>query len=210
MNKIEYYWWRLRQEFCRRYHLSYVYETRVGIKGIYGVKSLPAIPLNTESFECKPGELFLGIDYLKDQYTLLGCTLLESPHFAFMKALLKHEDLSKTDYIYRCENGIIDGRVASLNYSNFDYFKKTFKEKYDAINNNVVSPVYVYRINGKMYIYDGKHRAALCALLGKPIVCMEVSNERFGSTMSLILNNEYYSKHIDLYKKAIVSGKKFI
>jgi|LSQX01.1.fsa_nt_gb hypothetical protein len=39
---------------------------------------------------------------------------------------------------------------------------------------NAYEPIVVYELDGKTYIFDGKHRAALCALLGKPVRCLKI------------------------------------
>lgn len=201
MNHIEYFLWRLRLKFCRHFHISHIFETKVGVKSISGIKALPPIPLVNETFECDAKDLFLGIDYLKDDYTLLGQPLIKSPHYFFMKALMDKTDLSKSEYIQRLENGTLDARVASKKHTSFTYYEGMFDKRMSELKRDILQPVFVYRIEGNTYLYDGKHRAALCALMDKPIVCLEVSNERFGSTIGLVMNNPAYSKHIALYNR---------
>lgn len=203
MNQIEYYWWRLRMKFCRHYHISYIFETSVGVKSISGIKALSPIPLVNETFESNAEDLFLGIDYLKDEYTLLDRPLINSPHYLFMKALMEKADLSKTEYIQRLEKGTLDARVASKKHTSFTYYEDMFDKRMSELKSDMLQPVYVYRIAGKTYLYDGKHRAALCAITGKPIVCLEVSNDKFGPTIGLVMDNPSYTKHLALYYKLI-------
>lgn len=203
MNKWKYFWFRLIEKICQRFRIIHIYESKVGIKGIYGLKSRPYTPISNAVFECTPERIFLGIDYLKDKYTLLNCPLLDSPHYALMKALQGKQDLSQTDYFRRYESGTLDGRVASLKHSSYEYFEKAFAKRVEEISHSNEEPVYVYRIGDKTYIYDGKHRAALCALLGKTIKCQEVCKDQFGYAYNLIKGKDSYSKHLTLFQQYI-------
>ncbi len=210
MNRIQYYCWRLREIFCQHFHIIHLFETKVGIKGIYGMKALPLTPITSDLIACSSEELFLGIDFLKDDYTLLDCPLKKSPHFELMRTLLEKQGIEKTEYIRRYENGILDGRVASLKHSSYEYFENAFQKRLDEIKSDIIEPIYIYRIGGRSYVYDGKHRAALCALLGKTIKCYEVSNDRFGMSYRLISGKNAYSKHLELFKKYKEEKKQFI
>lgn len=201
MNRIEFYWWRLREKFCQRYHICYYFETTVGVKGINGIYKPVAHPISSQSFVLKPSELFLGVDYLKDQYTLLGCNIVDSPHFAFVKAISGKEDLSKTDYIKRFENGTLDVRRGVPKQRDFIEFINKYNSRVNEINQHLIKPISVYKIGGRYFIYDGKHRAALCILMGIPISCQLVCVNLFEGKYELIKNNNEYKKHHDLYSE---------
>ena len=146
MKRIEFYWWRFREEFCRRYHINHIFKTKVGVKGILGIPQPGVTPLNSETMVLEPGELFLGVDYLKDQYTLLGYNIVDSPHYKFMEAIRDKEDLSNTDYIKRFENGTFDGRRGMPKQQQFQRYLDKYNCRISEIDKSQVIPVKVYKI----------------------------------------------------------------
>lgn len=148
----------------------------------YGIKSL-----NAKSFRCvkmpllevdeiylQPKDLFLGIDLLSDENTLLDINILESPHYHLMECLDSKGDIEYTDYINRLKNGRLDGRYASSVKGFIDNSMKIFSRNKQNILEGSCEPVLVYSVHGKFYIHDGKHRAALCSYLKKPIRCKQI------------------------------------
>ena len=152
-----------------KHHLTVAYKNMYGIKVINPCCS-SAKDLDQPEIRVEPSDLFLDVDYLTEAYTLLDKSIPDSPHFQFMKALNDGTDIMKTEYYKRYSAGYLDERAAIItNAKRRQAFLSTFESRKKAICCEEYDPVSVYERHGKLYIYDGKHRAALCALLGKTI-----------------------------------------
>jgi hypothetical protein len=163
--------YRSAEKLCSLLHIIKVFETNKGLKNI-NMRSVSDIgKVNaSEYLELDCNELFLGPDFLKDDYTLLGCSISQSPHRFFMDALLNDSDLYETEYVKRTINGTIDWRRPQK-IKDLSYWKSRFTKVYPTVVDDTYSPAVVYYRNGNYYIYDGKHRAALCAALGRKVKC---------------------------------------
>lgn len=209
MLNLKYLFIRIREKVYERLMIFKVTETNVGFKFINVLLIRPTKKNQTkhETTIVKPEQLYLSIDFLKDQYTLLGCNIKDSPHFFLMKALMKGDDISNTDYIQRVKRGTLDTRFLQNNIDSNSYID-CFKKRKIEIENGDISPILVYKINGKFYIKDGKHRAALCALLDRPIFVIQLDpnsmiegvGERVFSEMN---KKKAYSKHFSFYSEMI-------
>ena len=120
-----------------------------------------------------------------------------------MEALENEKPLESTDYIIRYKNGTLDARYPH-SANDYAYFVDKYKKMRILVMNNNIEPVSVYKIGPQYYIKDGKHRAALCALLNKKIPCRLLDEKRMiggvGSAVKrLISTNTQYSKHILLF-----------
>ena len=178
MNNFRRYYFKVLKKLCEYLHASRIVETPVGIKIISGIKV--QIPCKKNSGEIKTlssEELFLGPDLLKNKYTLLGCNIKESPHYSLMKDLLNNQDIENSAYIKRRELGTIDARIGTRQKLPLNIYKERFAKRYQEIINQTYSPVLVYKVGKKYFIYDGKHRAALCTALNMPIRCKDISVE---------------------------------
>ena len=157
-------------------HLMVVYKNKYGIKVINPCCSSVKI-LYQQDIVINPSNLFLDIDYLTDEYTLLDKSIIDSPHFQLMKALDDGTDFIKTEYYKRYSSGYLDERTAVItNKKKQQAIVSTFESRKKAIYREEYDPVLIYERHGKLYIYDGKHRAALCALLGKQVKCRKVES----------------------------------
>lgn len=197
MNAFCYYCYRVIEELFKRLHLYGIIHTRVGLKSI-NVNMVQHLskPINDDVFYLLPKDLFLGVDFLIDKYTLLKCPLENSPHVGFMKSLRDGEELSQTEYIHRFESGTLDGRRGVPYIKDFSRYKSKFAQRMLEFNNMSIEPVLVYKVSDCYYVYDGKHRAALCALMGGKIPCKLVdSEERFGYGFDIIARDPKYGKH---------------
>lgn len=162
----------LLRKVCRLFKISIVVRSKIGVKTTYYV-SAPISLCVDDSIILDKDELFLGPDYLIDRYTLLDCPLVQSPHYQLMEMLMNGNDIANSDYIIRYERGTLDIRfpgVLSKKLHNSMYY--AFKQSHEKIVQRRSEPVLVYEHKGKYYIYDGKHRAALCALMDSEIRCL--------------------------------------
>lgn len=191
--------------FSKLLHLinkTVTYESRTGLKEINPVFLTSDIK---KSEECvlSPDELYLGIDFLNDNYTLLDTPIKESPHYELMEALHSGDDGRNTEYTARMLKGALDERYEILAYYlDEKYFRNCFSAKISDIHEKSVT---VYRKNGRFYIHDGKHRAALCALLGANVKCRivnfsDVCKEFNPKKIEAIEKKENYKKHYTLLK----------
>lgn len=204
--KIKHYAFRIIEEFCKKNRIIHLYYSAVGLKNINMgyVADLGKIDASNKVL-INAEELFLGPDFLKDKYTLLGTRITESPHYEFMKTLKQNEDFRKTEYIIRWENGTLDWRRAMPMEIYQNEWKLKFRERLKEIQNDSYKPIKIYKVGGKKYIYDGKHRAAVCALLNKKIQCEIISNNCIFSyynryMFNCIINKPEYSIHRKMFE----------
>ena len=207
MNSFAYYVYKVKEKIFVKLKKSKTFNTHYGLKNIN--MSARIIPPETEGKEIisiSYEELFLGFDYLKDCFTLLDTPIKESPHFDMMKKLYDEEDISDCDYIKRWVSGTLDWRYGFVKPDNFTFFINRFKNAKENIENNEIKPVIVYKLQDKYYIYDGKHRAAMCAYNGKSVPCIVVDTKHVFSGVweeifKKILNKKDYKKHTEFYKR---------
>lgn len=204
-----YYYYRFIEKVCERYHAFRIMETPVGFKTInVGLFKSPQPVLtnsNNDTIMINPADLFLSIDYLKDDFSLLGCNILDSPHLDLMKSIDNGKDINETDYIKRFRSGTLDARYPHF-ARDISFFLHTYKARRDKIDSGEIEPIHVYKVGNICYIKDGKHRAALCAYLGRPIECHVLDNGKMVSTIGRIVSNmmatkKEYSKHIELFNE---------
>ena len=202
---ILYVWIRLREKLFEHFMIFRVVETHVGYKFVNDtlIRIESSNNIIEPSVIIDPDNLFLGVDYLKDQYTLMGCRIKESPHFEFMKVLLNGGDIDRCEYIKRIQRGTLDARFLYRGIEK-SYFQNYFNNRRREIEAGDVTPILVYRVDNRYVIKDGKHRAALCALLKKPIYANVIDNKSiFGSLGEHIIERmkvkKTYSKHLMYY-----------
>lgn len=187
--------------------VTFVYKSRKGIKAVNPIMQNSEHQI-LKRMKLQPKDLFLGVDFLKDQYTLCGVNIEQSPHYDFMKALNNGTDISNTDYYKRYSDGTLDSRIPTyINAIIRDIFRKMFKKRKKEIEQDNLEPVTVYELDGKYYIADGKHRAALCALFKKEVPCVVISRDylidsyRLWMLKKMKKNEKYYKKNIEIYNK---------
>lgn len=166
---------RFIQSFYKKHGNYKIYSSKYGIKFLGNSKFL--LQNNIQNFlidrkNLSTNDLFLGIDFLKDKYTLINTCINDSPHYYLMEALLNNINILKTDYVNRMAKGCLDERRELPEYLNKkNYFLKCFYKKKIQIEKNNIEPIKIYIVKNKFYIYDGKHRAAMHALLNKKVEC---------------------------------------
>lgn len=205
MNKIAFYYRRTEEEILKRLHCVKFYYTRVGLKNVGAGYLLGANNITLGSIiEIPTDKLFLGPDYLNNQNTLLNCGISQSPHYEFVKTIMEDGDLSKTEYIQRFVSGRLDWRRGSTKPRDFSYFNRMYLLSQNEIQANDYEPVIVYSLNGVYYIFDGKHRAALCANLNIPVRCNIVGSEIANANVwhymfSIVKGKPDFSRHTEFH-----------
>ncbi len=206
MNKLCYYLYRIGEELLLKLKKTAVFDTASGLKNInMNTRVVQPETEGREKIEIHFDELFLGYDYLKDKFTLLDTPIKKSPHYDIMRKLYKGENISDCDYIKRWVSGTLDWRHGYIKPDKFDFFIEKFNQSKENIEKNEINPVLVYRLNEKYYIYDGKHRAAMCAYNEKCVPCIVIDTEHMFSGIwkdmfKKILNKKDYKKHTEFYK----------
>lgn len=195
---------RIREKVCKRFNICHVYLAKVGVKNYNIGMFIPhAKPLSQTIVSIPSSALFLGIDYLDDKYSLLGINIAESPHYHFLKAIKNGDNITETDYYRRAENGTLDVRRGRVQKKRLEHYMLRYTERLKEFQNGTLAPVLVYQLCEKYYIYDGKHRAALCALMGSDVKCQLVSCDRFDIRYKLICDNKNYLKHHMLFNMVL-------
>lgn len=182
--------------------LFFVYRTSKGIKNFnLGFLSVLFNPNIYKELLIDSKDLYLGPDYLKDEYSLINLSINDSPHYKLMETLFNNEDVLETDYMFRKRNGTLDWRdITPISSSYINSIKNKFKQRLIDIETDCYDPIIVYEYKEKYYIFDGKHRAALCSYLKKPIKSLVVSNDCIRSYTNRIFfemmkDDNFYSKH---------------
>lgn len=211
MNYLHYYLLQAEDRLLKRIHCIWFYHSKYGIKNFGASRLVEARYLSNQNVvEISPQELYLGPDFLKDEYTLLDCPLKESPHFLLMEAIQSQKPLKETEYMKRFTRGCLDWRRGRPMPKDFEYWYKKNNLSCDGIINGNYQPVVVYSLGNRYYIFDGKHRAAMCALVGKSVRCYieesGVANAGIWHYLfSIAGENKGYSKHMVFHNNYILS-----
>ena len=161
----------LLSKLCKFFRKTVIYQSKTGFKEIN-----PYIPKHksaqSELRIMNACELRLGIDFLKDDVSLIDVPIVQSPHYGLMKDLSEGGDGRSTEYVKRMLNGALDERYELLAfYLDKNYFRRCFERTKHSLETDSCAEVIAYKKNGRYYIHDGKHRAAMCALFSKTIKC---------------------------------------
>lgn len=208
VNLCKYAIWRVFEIICKKHNIYALVNTRTGLKNI-NINRLYGNPIqdviNKEVIYVDPSKLFLGTDYLKDKFSLIECSILDSPHYDFIKAINEGRDIKKTDYYERFVSGTLDERHCQWGRK-LSYFYEKNENAKRSIEKGDYNPVIIYPWKNRLYIYDGKHRAAYCALMDKQVKCVMISflsdfcyspinNEIY----RIMTEDKQYTKHIKFY-----------
>jgi len=185
---------------------STFYFTKTGLKYI-NPKVNYKKDLELKKKMLQPDELFLFADGLRDEFTLLDKPIKKSPHYQLMEDLKNGFDIENNLYINYAAKGKLDMRDET--FYPMCYYVERFKKQESLIENNKATPIKVFPLNGKYYILDGKHRAALFALLDKEIKSLIVTNlpgiSFFKKTLQQLENSKSkeFKRNIALLKEAL-------
>lgn len=213
MNRIIHYYRRAEEELYKKLHLFRFYFTNFGLKNIGASQLIEAISFHgIEVSKLQANQLYLGPDFLKDQYSLLDVSIYQSPHYDFVRAQKNSDDLMKTEYIRRYMAGTLDWRRGTYKPTDFNFFHNQYAAITTAIHDGDCPPIIAYKMGERYYIFDGKHRAAISAMLDVPVntilVKSEIANAYIWHYMFALINGKKdYSKHIDFHKRYIDSIK---
>lgn len=196
---------RCLDAIARHLGISMLVETKVGVKAFnrpFSSELLASFKVRTLG-EAAPDNLLICMDFLKDQYTLLGVGIIKSPHFGLMSALMNKADLRQSDYVRRLEAGTLDGRLPMrLSEQIAVSMRRRFSERLREVQSEGMRQVMVFCVSGNTYVADGKHRAALCALLGIKPILVDVtpflaSDQMKGFIRKMRASLGEYRKHMD-------------
>lgn len=188
---------------CKLLGYRHYYESCYGIKGHN--KAPFRLQGEYDEILINPEDVYLGFDALKDECTLLGVKMTDSPHYHLMETILKGENISESDYVKREKKGTLDGRYELVPTDHVRIFHETLKK----IESNEYNPAIVYKLDGRTYAFDGKHRLAICLLLHKKCKCifMDLSELREDVNTKTLLfemekrKKELYTKNIEFLKR---------
>jgi hypothetical protein len=125
-----------------------------------------------------------------------------------METLDLKQNVRKTKYCKRYEAGTLDSRSpVFISADMIERFEKIFEKRKKEVAEDSYAPVQVYRINDRLYIADGKHRAAMSAYLGIKIKCVEISDDFLKDSFrqwvyrKMCKKRTQYSCNISLFEK---------
>lgn len=204
---IKHYCYRMIEKIFRKRNIIITYFTKVGLKNInMGSVAKMSSPYIIERKIIAPSDLYLGPDFLTDEFTLLGCSIVNSPHCEFVRSYVEGKNVLDTEYAQRWEAGTLDWRRPMPVSVSLDEWKKTAALRIKEITDDKYDTVKVYYHDGKYYVYDGKHRAALCAVMEKNVLCDVIPTNYIlgyygGYMLDRVKNNAKYTKHRDFLGK---------
>lgn len=206
---------RFEEKVLKSMHIIRFRKTKYGLKNVGASYLLNPKIISSESIvELSSDLLYLGPDFLKNRYTLLDCHISQSPHYDLIKTISEGGNLASTDYIKRFVSGKLDWRRGYKQPRDYNFFMEKFAKSTNEIEHDDYKPVLVYKLGGKYYIYDGKHRAALCALLGLPVKCLLLGNDIANANVwhymfSIIKDDLDYSCHTEYHNKYLKELKEY-
>ena len=200
--------WKSLNRIARWLNLFWAFNCSVGIKQLNMSRLANPGRWTGRNCEMDSAQLLLGPDFLKDRYTLLGTSLADSPHYALVKTIAEGGCIEDTDYFHRFRSATLDWRLWQFSRCNSSRFVKSFEKSKSDILNDKYAPVIIYKVGKKNYVFDGKHRAAMCLLYGRQVKCIEVDNSVayrgvFHFLFEMTVKGGKYLKHQHFLNEAI-------
>ena len=133
----------------------------------------------------------------------------DSPHYRLIDCLYRGDDVSQCDYIQRWLAGTLDWRFGFKNPRNYSFFVQRFEQARENLSKNQIKPIIIYKLGNKNYIYDGKHRAAMCAYNHVLVPCVVIETKTMFSGVwkemfDMIRNDKNYAMHQEMYNLFIM------
>ena len=199
----------LRKIF-ERFWMSALYETSAGIKHRNQLISSDRTGIFStgDVFTRPAASLLTNPDFLRDEHTLLGVPIPDTPHMALAAMLRDGKDAAHSEYVRRTAKGTLDFRPAAPVGRDFvDGLRRAFESELPIVESGNYKPVAVARVGGKEYAFDGKHRAATCAVLGIDVRCIDATLFLCDSFYHWAYrkacaskNRGHYRKHIEFFE----------
>lgn len=167
-------WWGWRfQNYCVSHGYEIFLFQQSGLKSFGFSYDPPGSCRVARAGVFLPAEALLcPVDGLMDPFTLLGTPVVQSPTYAFLQALEHGAPFFDTEYIRRYAAGTLDQRwPRNVRYLHPPEFWRIYALRRRQVLAGTYAPVRVFCVAGRYYVLNGKHRAALCALLGQAVRC---------------------------------------
>lgn len=188
------------------------FETEYGIK-VYNKPSTfePDIYLFDKVVELQPEEIYLGFDGLNDEYTLCEKKVIDSPHVDLIRTIKSGNSIYSSEYIQRERLGALDGRYSlTISDNVLNDRVRQCKICEQMVRENRYQDVYVYMLNDKYYVLDGKHRIAMCYFLNKRVRCHVLGLKELCDDIYTQRLYEELNKNSDKYSRNIAHLKPII
>jgi hypothetical protein len=180
----------------------WVVETRHGLKGLpmYDSADLEAFVVETRPFaemNCSFEDFVICPDFLRNDFTLVGLPITESPHYSLIEAIAEGADLAKTEYVVRRQTGTLDIRTGShVDLSLLEAWGKTSLQR---IRRGERNSVKVFRLTGDgketLVVGDGKHTLATAAFCGQTET-LHIAMMDFG-----VYRDQFFARHFSQARK---------
>lgn len=195
----------LGHRICKLFGVQLFYHSIYGVK-VLNRKADKCILEKEGTVRLAPSNVLFFFDGLKDDYSLTGTSVIESPHYYLVKGILETDFSFCRDYCNRESLGALDGRFAlRVNDATFDAHINCTRKNKKMLEKGVYKHPTVCLFNNDYYALDGKHRLAMAAYLEKEIDCDVLSLN--GILCSDYIRNllkkmhespERYSKNLEL------------
>jgi len=191
-------------------NVSVCYETEVGMKfHNQTISSDLFTHFITGPVRLVPArELYSGFDALRDAHTLIDTDIASLPHVDFVARIRKGEDLESSAYVARLVRGTLDFRPAGpVRRGLLDELRADLRAQLERVEAGEFEPVRTVEVGGRLYLMDGRHRAAMCALLGREIPTVDVNRVYYDSFFwwvhaKMKQRPELYRRHLAYFAAA--------
>ncbi len=158
------------------------------------------------------GQIVLPYDFLKDQYTLIGKHIGESPHYDLIKRLDTNLPLENCEYVKRCCNGTLDFRKR-IRISQ-EYLRNKYQERLNAMSNGATFSIKACLIYENTYmVADGKHSLVMAHYFNYGNVTFHIIQNLLFDTYTRwifekIRNHKDFRKHNEYFGRMYEYRKK--
>ena len=194
--------------------ISSLFKVDIFYRNKYGIKCARHVPISlshpASSYESSdiiyvdPLSLKYGFDYLKDDFSNTGKSIVGTPHYDLIDCCARGKP-EESIYVKYEMQGCLDSREGLIIKDPFQYHTSRFIEAKNNLEKRQTKPIRIYSINGNFYIFDGKHRVALYAYYNEPLIPAIIipSNLIIPSKPVFLKAGGAYSKQSCLYKELI-------
>jgi hypothetical protein len=154
-----------------------LYHTRVGVKQTNQLFKSAMIDayVTGDRVAVEPAGLRLGVDALRDDFTMLEATVAASPHLALVRSLSAPGHEPASAYLERVRHGTLDWRPPRrVSPALVEGLRRGVTARLEEMERGDPFVVRVAWIDDEPYIVDGRHRAAVAAMCGCAVLCEDV------------------------------------